>query len=61
MIILYNYEKLTQQAVIREFNAWNEREAYLRKQQKNDEVKKKFFDIFFYNFFYRENNLMKNI
>ena len=38
----YNYEKLTQQAVIREFNAWNEREAYLRKQQKNDEVKKKF-------------------
>ena len=38
----YNYEKLTQQAVIREFNAWNEREAYLRKQQKNDEVKKNF-------------------
>ena len=51
----YNYEKLTQQAVIREFNAWNEREAYLRKQQKNDEVKKIF------NLFFRENNLMKNI
>ena len=51
----YNYEKLTQQAVIREFNAWNEREAYLRKQQKNDEVKKILIT------FFRENNLMKNI